>query len=563
MRGTMNKGWKYRIYPTKEQAAKIVLNIDGAKSVYNAALYKKNESYKEQLLAKAAELGIPLLYKDKAKTELDLSEHALMYYRSALIQKTCEKYDVTPFMKKRKGSEEEYLDTTKTKRAILDKIYDANKWECPLTDKETHDYSAMQKRCIEEGYEFDFTIITESVPLIYFTHGEHSDYYKQLDSNAISGALQNLNTAYKNFFNNLAKGQTDGFPKYKKRGLRNEETNLPNPINITGSYTTCATNLKKGFLFEPYTLKDGRLSQKYEYVKIAKLGPVKMRKHRPFPEGFTLSYYAKVTRETSGNFYIVFNIETAEKEPAKTLSKDSIIGYELSLGHSCVIDSNGKRYNPINGIEKLQEKLKYKQQQLEYMKKGSNNWHKRQFEIQKLHNKITRIKEAQITKIAEDIVKSSDYICFRDVDIKELKKKPVEIDDIELRKKGEAVPEISEYDSENLKKYYRSDRENPATGVADKIEILAKMRRAFQEQCWAKIVDEVEKKAQRDGKVILKTPNKFMSTQICSCCGAVNEGMKGLDNLGEKTFICSVCGYSNEREINSAINIRNICAEQI
>ena len=238
----MNIGWKYRIYPTKEQQEKIIRNIDGAKSVYNAALYARTEEYKQQVVRKASALGIELLYKDG---ELDMSDRAQMEYRNALIIKTCEKYGVEPCMKESKDGNTSYLDATKTKRAIITQIYDTNAWEYPLTDKGSPDYKAMRNRCSEEGYSFEFEISTTPVSVAYFTHGENAEYYKQLDSVAISGALRNLNAAYERFYNNLSKGITEGFPKYKRRGLRNKETNLPNPLNVTGSYQTKATNLNQ------------------------------------------------------------------------------------------------------------------------------------------------------------------------------------------------------------------------------------------------------------------------------------------------------------------------------
>ena len=422
----------------------------------------------------------------------------------------------------------------------------------------------MKQQCKNAGYSFDFDVpLSDDVPLTYFTRGEHAEYYKQLDSNAINGALRNLQTAYKNFYTNLSKGNAKGFPQYKRRGLRNAVTGLPNPLNIIGSYTTKTTNAAQGFTFIPYTTEDGQISQKYEMIRIAKLGWVKIRKHRPIPDNAKLSAYATVSRNTAGMFFISLRIETPDTDATKILSPNSVIGYELSIGQSYIIVNNNRRYAPLDTVEKLQNKLQYKQQQLSFMKTGSNNWHKKQFEIQRLHNRITRIKDAQITQLAEQIVKRSDYICFRDTDVAELKKKPIEIDDIELKKNNQLIPKITDTDRKYLRKYYRSDRENHATGINDMLTFLAQARRAFQDQCWAKLIEEVEKKAQRDGKVVLKTADYALTTQLCSNCGAVNEDMAGIANVDKTTFICPECGCTINRDLNSAINIKNMCLSQI
>lgn len=46
----------------------------------------------------------------------------------------------------------------------------------------------------------------------------------------------------------------------------------------------------------------------------------------------------------------------------------------------------------------------------------------------------------------------------------------------------------------------------------------------------------------------------FPSTKTCSCCGNVLDNQLTKDRM----FICSVCGYKEDRDINAAINLRNL-----
>ncbi|HWX79201.1 MAG TPA: RNA-guided endonuclease TnpB family protein [Steroidobacteraceae bacterium] len=48
--------------------------------------------------------------------------------------------------------------------------------------------------------------------------------------------------------------------------------------------------------------------------------------------------------------------------------------------------------------------------------------------------------------------------------------------------------------------------------------------------------------------------NEFLSTRVCSSCGC-ETGPKGLAELGIRSWICSECGISHDRDINSALNI--------
>lgn len=46
----------------------------------------------------------------------------------------------------------------------------------------------------------------------------------------------------------------------------------------------------------------------------------------------------------------------------------------------------------------------------------------------------------------------------------------------------------------------------------------------------------------------------FPSTKMCSCCGNVLDNQLTKDRM----FICSVCGYKEDRDVNAAINLRNL-----
>ena len=40
---------------------------------------------------------------------------------------------------------------------------------------------------------------------------------------------------------------------------------------------------------------------------------------------------------------------------------------------------------------------------------------------------------------------------------------------------------------------------------------------------------------------------------MCSCCGNVKKELK----LSERVYHCDVCGHTQDRDLNAAINIRN------
>lgn len=61
-------------------------------------------------------------------------------------------------------------------------------------------------------------------------------------------------------------------------------------------------------------------------------------------------------------------------------------------------------------------------------------------------------------------------------------------------------------------------------------------------------------KLEERGKYLVKVDKFFPSSQICSDCGYRNDELK---NLRIRKWICQNCGVEHDRDINTAINIRN------
>jgi transposase len=68
--------------------------------------------------------------------------------------------------------------------------------------------------------------------------------------------------------------------------------------------------------------------------------------------------------------------------------------------------------------------------------------------------------------------------------------------------------------------------------------------------------NQLRYKSQQAGRNYLRVSESF-TTQTCSACGS-KAGPKGYAGLNERLWICNGCGASHDRDINSAINIRNL-----
>jgi putative transposase len=63
-------------------------------------------------------------------------------------------------------------------------------------------------------------------------------------------------------------------------------------------------------------------------------------------------------------------------------------------------------------------------------------------------------------------------------------------------------------------------------------------------------------KSEWHGSTVVIANRYYPSTQLCSNCGCLNDRMKGMDGLQQRTYECAACGASLDRDVNAAINLR-------
>jgi putative transposase len=80
-----------------------------------------------------------------------------------------------------------------------------------------------------------------------------------------------------------------------------------------------------------------------------------------------------------------------------------------------------------------------------------------------------------------------------------------------------------------------------------------KLARAISEQCFYMFRNLLEIKCKQHGIKFTIINRWYPSSKTCSHCGNVNEELK----LSERTYHCSKCGISIDRDINASINIQN------
>lgn len=296
-------------------------------------------------------------------------------------------------------------------------------------------------------------------------------WLKEVDSLALANAQMNLQTAYNNFF----RSPKVGFPKFKSKKSNHR------------SYTTNCVN--------------GNIKLENGYIKLPKVGLVKLKQHRQIPSDYNLKSVT-VSQTPSGKYYasvlFEYEAETQQIEP------QTFLGLDFSM-HELYKDSNGNEPQYPRYYRQAEKKLAREQRKLSLMQKGSKNRDRQRIKVAKLHEKVANQRKDFLHKQSAMITKLYDCACIENLDMKAM-----------------------------------SQALNFGKSVSD--------------NGWGMFVTFLKYKLEEQGKQLVKVNKFFASSQTCNCCGYKNPATK---DLSVRAWDCLECGAHHDRDVNAAINIRN------
>lgn len=534
-------GWKYRLYPTKEQAHIISQNIDAADATYNFLLSKYNDDIFENTVSLAKELGLEDKLYYNENNELVKGKKATLHAKEVILEEMCNRYNVPLEYEEKKIKNKEtgevkvvrYLKIKNLRDNLVKKICEVHniKGSKAETTKAIEELGIRYQAKMPSLHSY--TEIKDSV------EGAEA-HFDIINCSAFGGATQNLKTALENCYK-----EGNGFPIYKKRSKIRDEFGEIKDEYINGTYMI---DKKSGFHFYDVITKN-EVNDKYVDVSLTKEGIVRMRMHRPFPEGSMLSRNAKITKTSDNKFYISFTVWRPIVKTPTSIGKRSI-GIDLSLSDDAIlVDNNGHHIVHTafsDEISRLEARKKILQQALALKETNSANYEKLSLKINKLTARITRKRDYELTILVKSLVEENDIICMEDLDVKAMQKKPKMVSDDE---------KVTQKDLEECRKYHESDLRDPV--FLSRLEYKAKLRRKLQAVNLGKFSSMLELETKKAGKHFVKVDRFYPSTQTCSCCGAINKEYAGLENTSKRVFVCNECGLVMDRDTNAATNILN------
>ncbi len=235
-------------------------------------------------------------------------------------------------------------------------------------------------------------------------------------------------------------------------------------------------------------------------ITLPKIGDVKIILHRPIPDGFKIKT-AQIVKNADG-YYVVLTLQDVTV-PTMSLdvNLDNAVGIDMGL-KDFLITSDAETV-PIPQFARIaQSDKKLRNKAVSRKNKGSNRRRKAVKRLAKHHLHIARQRKDFHYKAAKQLLDKYDVIGFEDLNVKGLAK--------------------------------------------------TRMAKSILDAGWSEFLDILVCKAESAGKLAIAV-NPNGTTQNCSNCGT-----RIPKTIADRWHSCHVCGLELDRDVNAAINVKNL-----
>ena len=210
---------------------------------------------------------------------------------------------------------------------------------------------------------------------------------------------------------------------------------------------------------------------------------------------------ATLSKTKSGKFFLSVLLSMSEEEFKQFRHTDNRVGIDLGV-KDFVITSDGEVFENKHFLKRSEDKIKKLQRQLSKKAKGSNNRNKARTRLAKAFEHLGNQRLDYIHFIANSLLKTYDYVFMENLNVQGMLKN---------HKLAKAIQDLGFYAFKNT----------------------------------------LKNKAMLNDKFVIEVDRWFASSKTCHKCGYVYKNL----TLGEREWVCPICGEHHDRDLNAAINI--------
>ena len=244
-------------------------------------------------------------------------------------------------------------------------------------------------------------------------------------------------------------------------------------------------------------------------VKLPKIGKVDLCKSRAFNQTTCKQGITTVSRDHCGTYWCVVTVDDLQEMPSKAeISKDSSVGIDLGIKDYAIL-SDGRKFSNPKHLENSKKKLAHLQKVFARKAKGSKNYEKMRIKVAKCHRKIANKRNDYLHNLSSYLVNNYKTICLEDLNVKGMQKNH-------------------------------------------------HLARAIQDASWGEFTRQLQYKSDWNGDNIIYIGRFEPSSKTCSVCGYKKDDLK----LSDRYWVCPKCGTKHDRDINAAINIKEMAFKE-
>lgn len=343
-------------------------------------------------------------------------------------------------------------------------------------------------------------IINKACGIARFTYNyalkEHQNLYNKYKENN-NNPKPNINEIKKEF-NRIKESKFPWIYDCPKDANQQPFANLKLAFNRFFKGQSKYPKLKKKKHNESFYISNDQFKLNEKEVTLPLIGKVKMREKLRFNGKIMSATISKIANK----FYISINVEFDENYKRTRISNNKI-GIDLGV-IDFVTTNNGKKVKAPKPLKRYNKVLKRTQRRLSKKKIGSKNRHKAKMKLNKLHFRISNIRNDFLHKLSTNICCENQTINIENLKVSNMMKN---------HKLAKVISDLSWYE-------FRRQLEYKCKLYENKLNIIDTF---------------------------------YASSKLCSNCGN-----KKIDlNLAEREYNCDVCKACIDRDINAAINIFN------
>ena len=247
---------------------------------------------------------------------------------------------------------------------------------------------------------------------------------------------------------------------------------------------------------DSFYISNDKMVLKNGKINIYKIGWLKLSEELRF-KGKILS--ATVSNKAD-QWFISITVDVIDYKKERT--NDEIIGIDLGLKEA-ITCSNGIQIQAPKPFKKQKNKIAKLNRRLARKKKGSKNRNKQKVKLQKAYLKLSNIRNDFWHKVSSKLCNENQVICLEDLAVA------------------------------NMLKNHKLAFSLADVGLGVFYQLIE-----YKSKIWDNTINYVDR--------------FFPSSKKCSNCGNIKDKL----SLNERIYICEVCGFKLDRDINASKNIR-------